>query len=75
MTRRNPPRAKLRITDLKQRDRQGAAWLTFALPLSIHRDIARLARRLGATRTAVVTALLNEGLAAAGTKLGRGSMR
>jgi hypothetical protein len=58
-------RSELRIADLKNRAPARSRLMNVKVPLHVIEEIDRLAKGLGATKTAVVVALLNEGLSAA----------
>ena len=61
----------LRISDLK-RDIKGArTTLSVSVPSHIAEAIGELAKKLGASKTALVLALLNEGLDVVGKKRGQ----
>ncbi len=64
-------RSQLRIVDLKRRDPAPARLMSIKVPARIAGAIDRLARDLGASKTDVVVALLNEGLEAATKKIER----
>lgn len=64
-------RSQLRIADLKRRDPVPARLMSIKVPASIAGAIDRLAKDLGASKTDVVVALLNEGLGAATKKIER----
>lgn len=59
-------RSKLRLRDLKERKPAGARMLNVKLPVDTLAGIEKLAKRLNATKTSVIVALLNEALAVAG---------
>ena len=56
---------ELRIADLKERRRDRTVIFNVAVPTETVARIDELARRLKATKTAVIIALLNAGLAVA----------
>jgi ribbon-helix-helix CopG family protein len=56
-------RGTLRITDLKQRRPGSTRLMNVKLPVDVADAIDHLAKRLGTSKTEVVIALLNEGLA------------
>jgi len=60
-----PNRSELRIADLKGRTRIPSKLMNVKVPLSMVQSIDRLAREFGQTKTGIVLALLNEGLAQA----------
>jgi hypothetical protein len=53
----------LRLDDLRAEDRNAAKLMNVRIPEAAARGIARVARDTGRTKTDVVIALLNEGLA------------
>jgi len=57
-----PTRSQLRISDLKARGPVGSRLMNVKIPAHLHDAIGKLARTLNASKTAVVIALLNEGL-------------
>jgi len=61
-------RSILRLKDLKARRPATSKLMNLKLPVEILDAIDRLAKKLNATKTSVVVALLNEALAAAGKK-------
>ena len=58
-------RSNLRLADLKARRLTGTRMMTVKVPVETAKAIDQLAKQLKATRTSVVVALLNEGLAMA----------
>ena len=62
-------RSELRVRDLKQREFTGSKLMNVKIPAYISDAIERVARDLGASKTEVVIALLNEGLDAASSAL------
>jgi hypothetical protein len=67
-----PSRSELRLGDLKARRPVSDRMMNVKIPEHVADAIAQLARTLNASKTAVVIALLNEGLNAAGrAKVGR----
>ncbi len=61
-------RSNLRLSDLKSRTPSGARMMNVKVPLDVVTAIDRLSKELNATKTSVVAALLNEGLAIAQKK-------
>ncbi len=61
-----PVRSEMRIADLKARGPVSSRLMNVKIPGHTYDGIAKLADALNASKTAVVIALLNEGLAAAG---------
>ena len=55
-------RGELRLSDLKNRDRTPSKLMNVKIPLYVSEAIQRVATDLGASKTEVVVALLNEGL-------------
>ncbi|MDX2167647.1 MAG: hypothetical protein SF182_11310 [Deltaproteobacteria bacterium] len=55
-------RSDLRLTDLKRRERSVSKLMNVKIPAHVSDAIHRVARALGASKTDVVIALLNEGL-------------
>lgn len=55
-------RSDLRLTDLKRRERSLSKLMNVKIPTHVSDAIHRVARELGASKTDVVIALLNEGL-------------
>lgn len=55
-------RSDLRLADLKQRKRSRARLMNVKVPAEVGQAVEAVARQLGATKTEVVTALLNHGL-------------
>ena len=68
---RTPDRSTLHIADLKKPGRVSSRLMNVRLPTTVADAIDRLAKDLGATKTDVVTALLNAGLDIAAKKRGR----
>jgi hypothetical protein len=62
-------RAELRLSDLKKRERSSSRLMNVKIPAYVSDAIQRVATDLGASKTEVVTALLNEGLDIAGAAL------
>jgi hypothetical protein len=58
-------RSTLRLSDLKTRTPTGSRLMNVKVPLDVVTAIDRLSKELKATKTSVVVALLNEGLAVA----------
>jgi len=58
-------RSELRVSDLKKRDFSGSRLMNVKIPAYVSDAIQRMAKDLGASKTEVVIALLNEGLDAA----------
>jgi hypothetical protein len=66
-------RASLRIHDLKSREHPGPTRLiNIKVPNSTAAEIDHLAKRLNVSKTAVVIALLNEGIEVAQQKIRKG---
>lgn len=61
-------RSAMRISDLKQRTRGENRIMNIHVPVKVADAIARLARQLDVSKTAVIVALLNEGLNVAAQK-------
>jgi hypothetical protein len=59
-------RSKLRLSDLKSRIPSGTRLMNVKVPLDVLTAVDQLAKQLNASKTQVVVALLNEGLAIAG---------
>lgn len=55
-------RSDLRLTDLRRRDKGTSKLMNVKIPTHVSDAIQRVARDLGASKTEVVIALLNEGL-------------
>jgi hypothetical protein len=55
-------RSDLRLTDLRRRERGTSKLMNVKIPTSVSDAIQRVAKALGASKTEVVIALLNEGL-------------
>ena len=65
-------RSTLRLSDLKKRTPTGSSrFMNVKVPVEMVIAIDRLAKELNATKTSVVVALLNEGLAIAQKKHSR----
>ena len=62
-------RSELRVRDLKKREFSGSRLMNVKIPAYISDAIEKVARELGASKTEVVIALLNEGLDAASSAL------
>jgi len=56
------------VADLKTRTHSATTLMNVKVPATLFESIGKLATRLGASKTEVVTALLNEGLGVAATK-------
>jgi len=61
-------RSQLRIRDLKARERSGSRIMNVKIPSDMVTAIDQLHKKLAASKTEVVLALLNEGLAVAQAK-------
>jgi hypothetical protein len=57
-------RSNLRLSDLKKRTPTGTRLMNVKVPTHVITAIDRLAKQLNTSKTSVVVALLNEGLAA-----------
>ncbi len=55
-------RSNLRIADLKNRGPKSTRLMNVKIPVQLSDQIAKLARHVGTSKTAVVVALLNAGL-------------
>jgi hypothetical protein len=55
-------RSDLRLTDLRRRDKGTSKLMNVKIPTHVSDAIQRVAKDLGASKTEVVIALLNEGL-------------
>ena len=55
-------RSDLRLTDLRRRDKGASRLMNVKIPTALSDAIQRVAKDLGASKTEVVIALLNEGL-------------
>ena len=55
-------RSDLRLTDLRRRDKGTSKLMNVKIPTHVSDAIQRVAKALGASKTEVVIALLNEGL-------------
>lgn len=64
-------RSGLRLSDLKTRTPTGSRLMNVKVPVETLAAIDRLSKELNATKTSVVVALLNEGLAVAQKKHAR----
>jgi hypothetical protein len=64
-------RSNLRLSDLKTRTPTGSRMVSLKVPVDVATGIDQLAKQLKATKTSVVVALLNEGLAIAQKKHAR----
>lgn len=64
-------RSQLRIADLQRGPKTASRMMNVRIPSHIGEAIDEIAQRLGASKAAVVLALLNEGLDVAGKKRGR----
>lgn len=62
-------RSDLRLTDLRRRERGTSKLMNVKIPTSVSDAIQRVAKDLGASKTEVVIALLNEGLDFSGDAL------
>ncbi len=62
-------RGELRLSDLKKRERTSSRLMNVKIPAYVSDAIQKVATDLGASKTEVVIALLNEGLDAASTAL------
>ena len=70
------PRSQLRIADLKRRVPAGSRLMNVKIPAHLSDAIARLAKELDSSKTAVIIGLLNTGLEEAAKLRGaRGSKR
>jgi hypothetical protein len=70
-------RSELRLRDLKKREYSSSRLMNVKIPAYVSDAIQKVANDLGASKTEVVIALLNEGLAVAtkslsGLQLGKG---
>lgn len=63
-----PERSNLRLSDLKTRTHTAMRLVNVKVPIEIATTIDRLAKQFKATKTQVIVALLNEGLAIAQKK-------
>ena len=66
-------RSELRLSDLKKRERSSSRLMNVKIPAYVSDAIQKVATDLGASKTEVVIALLNEGLEVASTAL-KGSL-
>ena len=64
-------RAQLRIADLKRQHPASTRLMNVKVPTTMEQAITQLAKGLGTSKTEVVLALLNEGLAVARDKTPR----
>ncbi len=64
-------RSQLRLADLKSRIPTGSKLMNVKIPAHITQAVDDLAKRIGTSKTEVIVALLNEGLAMVGKKRGR----
>ncbi len=55
-------RSDLRLTDLRRRDKGTSKLMNVKIPTHVSDAIQRVAKELGASKTEVVIALLNEGI-------------
>jgi len=55
-------RSDLRLNDLRRRERGVSKLMNVKIPISVSDRIQKVAKELGASKTEVVIALLNEGL-------------
>lgn len=55
-------RSDLRLTDLRKRDKGTSKLMNVKIPTHVSDAIQRVAKELGASKTEVVIALLNEGI-------------
>lgn len=62
-------RGDLRLADLKARERTTSRLMNVKIPAYVSAAIQRVAKDLGASKTEVVIALLNEGLDVAASSL------
>ena len=62
-------RAELRLNDLKRRERSSSRLMNVKIPAYVSDAIQKVATDLGASKTEVVVALLNEGLDVAASAL------
>jgi hypothetical protein len=62
-------RSELRLSDLKKRERSSSRLMNVKIPAYVSDAIQKVATDLGASKTEVVIALLNEGLEVASTAL------
>ena len=63
-------RSQLRIAHLKSRTPDRSMVMNVKIPVSLNAELRQIASRLGASKTEVVLALLNEGLEASRKKRG-----
>ena len=66
-------RSELRLSDLKKRERSSSRLMNVKIPAYVSDAIQKVATDLGASKTEVVIALLNEGLEVASAAL-KGSL-
>jgi len=62
-------RSELRLSDLKKRERSSSRLMNVKIPAYVSDAIQKVATDLGASKTEVVIALLNEGLEVASAAL------
>jgi len=62
-------RAELRLSDLKTRERSTSRLMNVKIPAHVSEAIQKVADDLGASKTEVVVALLNEGLTVSASTL------
>ena len=62
-------RSELRLSDLKKREYTSSRLMNVKIPAYVSDAIQKVAKNLGASKTEVVIALLNEGLEAAASAL------
>lgn len=60
----------LKLSDLMSRRRSSSRLMNVKIPAEINDAIERVARDMGASKTEVVVALLNEGLSVSAVRLG-----
>jgi len=65
-----PARSELRLADLKARRPVSARLMNVKIPIHLFEAIDTVARSLNASKTAVIIALLNEGLGVLGKRRG-----
>lgn len=71
MKQRKPSRSELRLADLKAHRPVGSRLINVKVPIHIADAIAKLASTLNVSKTEVVEALLNEGLARVKKRVGK----
>ena len=64
-------RSRLRIADLKRGENSASRVMNVRIPAHIAEAIDQLAKKLGTSKTALMLALLNEGLDVAGKNRGK----